>query len=104
MVTAVEPEPDILDLPFNEYLTKPIGRTELVDAVDRLAIQDSLDDDLQELYLLSSTLSALERSEAVEGEAQELGSWVESKQAAIGQKLERLEDPEAAFALLESPE
>jgi DNA-binding response OmpR family regulator len=36
MVTAVDPTLDIVEMPFDEYLTKPIKRDELLAAIDRL--------------------------------------------------------------------
>lgn len=36
MVTAVSPDFDIIDMPLDEYLVKPIGKDELVGAVEKL--------------------------------------------------------------------
>ena len=36
MVTAVDPELGIADLPFDAYVTKPVDRSDLVGAVERL--------------------------------------------------------------------
>ncbi|TKR24946.1 winged helix-turn-helix domain-containing protein [Natronomonas salsuginis] len=35
MVTAVEPDEGIIELPFDEYVIKPVDRTKLLEAVDR---------------------------------------------------------------------
>jgi DNA-binding response OmpR family regulator len=35
MVTAVEPDEGIVELPFDEYVVKPADRSELLDAIDR---------------------------------------------------------------------
>jgi DNA-binding NtrC family response regulator len=36
MVIALEPDVDIVDMPFDEYLTKPVRRDELLDTIERL--------------------------------------------------------------------
>ncbi len=36
MVTAVDPGVDVLDLPFDDYVTKPVTRGVMLDVVDRL--------------------------------------------------------------------
>ncbi|MFO7925350.1 MAG: response regulator [Halobacteriota archaeon] len=43
MVTAVEPEEGMIELPFDEYVLKPIDRTNLLEAVDR-ALTHAADD------------------------------------------------------------
>lgn len=35
MVTAVDPEFDILEMPFDDYLCKPVGRDDFVTAIDQ---------------------------------------------------------------------
>jgi DNA-binding response OmpR family regulator len=39
MVTAVEPDQSIVELPFDEYVVKPADRTELLETVDRTLAQ-----------------------------------------------------------------
>lgn len=60
MVTAVEPDFDILDLGLDEYLVKPVSRSELREAVVQLLKRDSYDESVQEFYSIASRLSALE--------------------------------------------
>lgn len=60
MVTAVNPDTDIIDLPFDDYLTKPVTRDELRKTVSVLVNQRSLDETSQELYCLASKIAALE--------------------------------------------
>lgn len=60
MVTAVEPDFDILDLGLDEYLVKPVSRTELRETVAQLRKRDSYDESVQEFYSIASRLSALE--------------------------------------------
>ncbi|MFB6198139.1 MAG: response regulator, partial [Halobacteriaceae archaeon] len=60
MITAVEPDPDIVDLPFDEYLVKPIRKQDLVDVVDELLLREEFEEKAQEYFALSSTTDALE--------------------------------------------
>jgi DNA-binding response OmpR family regulator len=60
MVTAVEPDFDIIELGFDEYIVKPIGRDELLDAVDTLLSRSEYDRQLQELFALASKRAALQ--------------------------------------------
>ena len=60
MVTAVEPDFDILDLGLDEYLVKPVSRSELREAVDRLLTRVTYDESVQEFYSIASRLAALE--------------------------------------------
>ncbi|WP_439027172.1 response regulator transcription factor [Haloarchaeobius sp. DT45] len=64
IVTAVSPAFDLLDVPFDEYLLKPVDRETVVGTVDRLAALAAIDDEhVREYYALQSTLSVLERLE-----------------------------------------
>lgn len=64
MVTAVEPDFDVLDLGFDDYLQKPISREELVEVVERLLALATYDRAIQEFYGLLSKRSALEAEKA----------------------------------------
>jgi DNA-binding response OmpR family regulator len=50
MVTAVEPELDIIDLGFDDYLRKPVEKETLRDTVDRLLRRASYDDAVQAYF------------------------------------------------------
>lgn len=50
MVTAVEPELDIVDLGFDDYLRKPVDRETLRETVERLLRRSSYDDAVQEYF------------------------------------------------------
>lgn len=71
MVTAVEPDVDIVELGFDEYLQKPVDRQQLVDTVNRLVRRSSYDLRLQEYFtavrkraLLDERLAPGEREES----------------------------------------
>jgi len=60
MVTAVDPDFDVIEMGFDEYVTKPPERDELLETVERLVDRASLDDEMQEYYALVARRSALE--------------------------------------------
>jgi DNA-binding response OmpR family regulator len=70
MVTAVDPDFDVIEMGFDAYVTKPPDREELIDTIDRLVDRADLDGDLQEYYSLVARRSALE-SEKTEAELAE---------------------------------
>jgi DNA-binding response OmpR family regulator len=60
MLTAVEPERDIVDLPFDEYKTKPITRDELLALVEVLLERAKYDEQSQEFFSLAVKKATLE--------------------------------------------
>ena len=66
MVTAVEPDFDVISMGFDDYLTKPVEREELLETIERLLSRSQFDDIEQELYALSSKQAALRSSKPKE--------------------------------------
>jgi predicted DNA binding protein/DNA-binding response OmpR family regulator len=60
MLTAVEPDTDIVDRPFDEYLVKPVTQSELRDTVDELLLRQGFDADTQDYFALVSKAETLE--------------------------------------------
>lgn len=60
MLTGVEPDLDILDLGFDDYLTKPIRKEELFDVVERMLQRTRYERRLQEFFALASKAAAIE--------------------------------------------
>jgi len=59
MVTAVEPDFDVVDMPFDEYLVKPITRARVQETVERLLRLQSYREQCREDYALASKVAAL---------------------------------------------
>lgn len=58
MVTAVDPEFDILEMPFDDYLCKPVGRDDFVAAIDQ-QLRVLAYDKLSEYFQLESKRAVL---------------------------------------------
>lgn len=66
MVTAVNPDFDIIQMGFDDYLTKPLKKEELRETVVRLATQSSYDEQVRDYLALVSKRAALEAEKSPE--------------------------------------
>ncbi|MFB6173877.1 MAG: response regulator [Halobacteriales archaeon] len=60
MLTAVEPAQDIVEMPFDDYETKPIDRSDLLGLVEVLVERAGYNERSQEYFTLASKKAALE--------------------------------------------
>ncbi|MBX0325625.1 response regulator [Halomicroarcula sp. F13] len=92
MVTAVDPSFDIIEMGFDEYVTKPPDREQLRETVERLLHRATLNGELQEYYSLVARRAALE-SEFTEDrlesndEYAQLVERIESHQADVDETM-----------------
>lgn len=63
MLTAVEPDTDIIEHPFDEYLVKPVTQSELRETVDELLLRQGFDADTQDYFALESKAETLDARE-----------------------------------------
>ncbi|SNZ12824.1 Response regulator receiver domain-containing protein [Natronoarchaeum philippinense] len=61
VVTAIDPDLDVVEMGFDEYLVKPIDRDTLVGTVERLLARTKYQDGLQEYFANVSKRSVLEK-------------------------------------------
>ena len=66
VITAVEPDFDIVDMDVDDYAIRPILKQELRTIVDRLDRVNRLDEKLRRSYALASKLAILEREKTPE--------------------------------------
>ncbi|SFR92728.1 Response regulator receiver domain-containing protein [Halomicrobium zhouii] len=73
MVTAVDPGFDIVEMPFDDYLIKPVTREALTESVADMLTRDTYDEQMQEYFALVSKKATLDaqksRAELAESEA-----------------------------------
>ncbi|WP_101297793.1 HalX domain-containing protein [Halegenticoccus soli] len=60
MVTAVEPDFDVLEMGFDDYLVKPVTKEALRETVSNLHLRSAYDAGVQELFSLASKRALLE--------------------------------------------
>ncbi|WP_418281160.1 response regulator [Halorubrum sp. DTA98] len=60
MLTAVEPDVEIVDMPFDDYKTKPVTKEDLLGLVEVLCHRAEFDERSQEFFALASKKAALE--------------------------------------------
>ncbi len=97
MLTAVEPDIDIVDMPFDDYKVKPVTRTELLALVEGLIERLTYDSRGQTYFRLAAKKAALEMAGNDSGE--EYGSLVDELNAVRSEMDARLDEigAEAAF-------
>lgn len=103
MVTAVEPEFDIVDLGFDGYLQKPVTRDALFETVDMLARRAQYDAKLQTFFSVASRVAVLrtEYDESVlrtHEEFQDLTSRLDELREDLDETLADL-PPEEGYAV-----
>lgn len=62
MVTAVKPEIDVIEMGFDDYVTKPVTRSKIVNVVDSLYHWDEYDDVLQRYFEVARKVTILEEN------------------------------------------
>lgn len=102
MVTAVEPDLDVVEMPFDDYLTKPVDREDLESVVRGLLARKQYEEDVQEYYSLAATKAALESSrptaELVETpEYEALIDDLETLETTVDERLAETDDYVSAF-------
>ncbi|QSG12849.1 Rec domain [Halapricum desulfuricans] len=105
MVTAVEPDFDILEMGFDSYLTKPIRSEQLHETVENLLERSEYDGLLQEYYSLVEKQATLEATKssaelAESDEYNELTERIDDLQDDLSQTLGGIEDDEDFIATL----
>ncbi|WP_255198623.1 HalX domain-containing protein [Halorarius litoreus] len=87
MVTAVEPDFDIIDMGFDDYLVKPVRREELQGVVESLLKRTTYDAQLREYFSMVSKRAALEsqKSDRELAESEAYASLTEDIEALSAQ-------------------
>jgi DNA-binding response OmpR family regulator len=87
MITGIEPDFDIVEMPFDEYLVKPVSRSELLDTIGSLSDVSSYDSVIRQYFALSSKKAALQETKPDEelNESDEYESLVTKLEATRSQ-------------------
>ena len=93
MVTAVDPDFDIVSMAFDDYLTKPVTREDLDEAITSMRERDAYTETMQEYFALTSKKATLE-AEKLKTELEENEQYQEMVERV--DTLEQQVDPAAA--------
>jgi len=108
MITAVEPDLDIVEMPFDDYLVKPVTREDLHGLVEVLLRRAGYDARAQEFFQLASKKAALESTPDVnveeEEEYQELTARMEELREDLNERLSELTDDDFKQAFASFPD
>jgi DNA-binding response OmpR family regulator len=105
MVTAVEPDFDILEMGFDAYLSKPIRSEQLHETVSNLLERSEYDSLLQEYYALVEKQATLESTKssaelADNEQYEELSNQIDGMRDDLSQTLGGIEDDDDFIATL----
>ena len=92
MVTAVDPDFDIIEMGFDDYLVKPVSKDELLGIVSNVSTRTQYEADVQEYYALVSKKALLESEKAdreleTNEEYQDLCGRVETLEARVDETI-----------------
>ncbi|QKG93303.1 response regulator [Halorubrum sp. SS5] len=91
MLTAVEPDVDIVEMPFDDYKTKPVTKEDLLTLVEVLLHRAAFDERSQEFFALASKKAALEAAGTTNSEEyEELIERMESVRVEVDDTLDHL--------------
>lgn len=97
MVTGVDPDVDVVEMGFDDYLLKPVSGEQLRRTVARLVRRLEYDETLRELYALCSKRAVLqvERTDAELAESEEfqrLSRRIEELRVEVDRRVDRFAD------------
>lgn len=93
MLTAVEPDTDIIDMPFDDYVTKPVDNDQLLNLVETLLMWATYDEYSQEFFRLASKKKALESADReYTDEYQQVLNRMKEIQTKVDSTLEELSE------------
>jgi len=91
MLTAVEPDVDIVEMPFDDYKTKPVTKEDLLTLVEVLLHRAAFDEQSQQFFALASKKAALEAAGTTNSEEyEELIERMESVRVEVDDTLDHL--------------
>ena len=104
MVTAVEPDFDIVAMGFDDYLVKPVSRDALTETVENLLLRSTYDEGIQELFALASKKALLESEKDLatlesNEEYQRLSEQVAELRSDLNETLDTLDEDDEMDAI-----
>jgi DNA-binding response OmpR family regulator len=106
MITAVvDPGFDVLEMPFDDYLCKPVDSEDLFAAIDSALTADEYGDRADEYFSIASKLAVLEADHAPEELAdhegyQRLSDRADELEGVLADRIEEFDDMRTAFTAI----
>jgi len=102
MVTAVDPDFDIVDMPFEDYLQKPTSRDELFDVIEQQLVASEYDQRVTEYIEVTTKLGLLEREKSTveledDEDVRRLRERADRLRAELDDAVAKFDEPEDAF-------
>ena len=106
MTTAVEPEFDIVEMPFDDYLCKPIEQETLQQAIESQLTAKQYGETVSDLFQATSKIAVLEAEKTAEelensAEYQELKAITDDTRGEADSLMSELDDFESAFKAID---
>jgi DNA-binding response OmpR family regulator len=106
MVTTVTPDFDIVDMPFDDYLQKPIEKENLFAAIEQQMRAEQFDSDLERYVAASSKIAVLQadKSEAQledNRKYQRLKAEAERLEDELEAQVEQFDDAVSTFSSID---
>jgi len=103
MVTAVDPDFDIIEMPFDDYVIKPVSRDDLFETINRLLRSSEYEDRLRRYYALTAKHATLmankPESELAESDQfRQLETELEETRDALNRTISEFDDDDFAAA------
>jgi two-component system response regulator AdeR len=92
MVTAVDPDIDIIDMKFDDYVVKPVTRTEVLETVQRLLRVAEYERTLREYYRVTRKQAALSAGGGVDVSTDPNFEQLRDRRDRLREKLEATTD------------
>jgi DNA-binding response OmpR family regulator len=106
MLTAVDPDFDIVDMPFDDYFQKPVETEDLIAGIEQQLRAQSFDSELEQYFRTSAKIAVLE-SEKPEAQLESNKKYQRLKEQAerlddeLEQRIEELDDYIEAFSSID---
>ncbi|MUV89941.1 response regulator [Halapricum sp. CBA1109] len=102
MITAVDPDFEIIDMPFDDYLCKPVEKADLESAIEQQLAASRYDDRLSEYMNVTSKLALLEEEKPPttmeeNEDVEQLRQRAERLRTELDEALEQFDDIDSAF-------
>lgn len=103
MVTAVDPDFDIIEMPFDDYVIKPVSRDDLFETIDRLLTCSEYEQRLRRYYALTAKHATLmankpESELADSQQFQELEAEMKEMRSSLDETVSGFNDDDFAAA------